>query len=71
MELKVEALYDASALGDFICGIPAMGGCQFITVEAYCTKEYSAVGFYRNCGFSQADIVAKYDTLRMYRNLLE
>ena len=23
-------------------------GCQFITVEAYCTKKYSAIGFYQN-----------------------
>lgn len=49
----------------------SIGGCQFITVEAYCTKEYSAVGFYTRCGFAQVDLVAKYDTIRMYRNLLE
>lgn len=48
-----------------------LAGCQFITVEAYCTKEYSAVGFYHNCGFARSDIYPMYDTIRMYRNLLE
>lgn len=48
-----------------------LAGCQFVTVEAYCTKEYSAVDFYTKCGFANADIVPIYDTVRMYRNLLE
>ena len=48
-----------------------LAGCQFITVEAYCTKEYSAVGFYINCGFARSDVYPMFDTIRMYRNLLE
>lgn len=48
-----------------------LAGCQFITVEAYCTKQYSAVGFYHNCGFARSDVFPMFDTIRMYRNLLE
>lgn len=47
-----------------------MAGCQFITVEAYRTKGYSAEGFYHKCLFSRCadpDIVG--DTVRMYRFL--
>ena len=48
-----------------------LAGCQFVTVDAYCTKEYSAVPFYYKCGFANIDIVPIYDTVRMYRNLLD
>jgi ribosomal protein S18 acetylase RimI-like enzyme len=45
-------------------------GCQFLTVEAYATKEYSAVGFYERCGFTAAEVKRPYkDTLRMYMTL--
>lgn len=47
-----------------------LAGCQFLTVGAYVTKEYSAVGFYRKCHFAQAEPFAMHDTLRMYYNLL-
>jgi len=45
-------------------------GCQFLTVEAYNTKEYSAVGFYDYCGFANNEIPnpAK-DTVRMFQTL--
>lgn len=46
-------------------------GCQFLTVDAYCTKEYNAVPFYQKCGFANIDIVPIFDTVRMYRNLLD
>lgn len=45
-------------------------GCQFLTVEALATKEYSAVGFYQRCGFTANEVRKPYkDTLRMFRTL--
>ena len=47
-------------------------GCQFLTVEALATKEYSAVGFYSRCGFTPNELkVPQKDTLRMFRTLYE
>jgi GNAT superfamily N-acetyltransferase len=31
-------------------------GCQFLTVEALATSEYSAVGFYQRCGFTANEV---------------
>lgn len=47
-----------------------IAGCQFLTVDALATKEYSAVGFYSKCFFAPAEPVPVRDTLRMYYNLL-
>ena len=45
-------------------------GCQFLTVEALATHEYSAVGFYQRCGFTANEVRKPYkDTLRMFRTL--
>lgn len=45
-------------------------GCQFISVEALCTKEYSAVNFYHKCGFAPNEYPnPSKDTLRMYKTL--
>ena len=45
-------------------------GCQFLTVEALSTTEYSAVGFYEHCGFTANEVRKPYkDTLRMFRTL--
>ena len=45
-------------------------GCQFLTVEALATSEYSAVGFYSRCGFTPNEVKKPYkDTLRMYMTL--
>jgi len=45
-------------------------GCQFLTVEALATSEYSAVGFYQRCGFTANEVRKPYkDTLRMFRTL--
>ena len=45
-------------------------GCQFLTVEALATSEYSAVGFYSRCGFTPNEVKKPYkDTLRMFRTL--
>lgn len=45
-------------------------GCQFLTVEALATSEYSAVGFYARCGFTPNEVKKPYkDTLRMFRTL--
>ena len=47
-------------------------GCQFLTVEALATKEYSAVGFYSRCGFTPNELKdPRKDTLRMFRTLYE
>ena len=43
--------------------------CEFITVEAYNTKDYSAVGFYSRCHFTPAEFPLGKDTLRMYKVL--
>lgn len=47
-----------------------MAGCQFLTVDALATKEYSAVEFYEKCHFAPAQPVPVRETLRMYYNLL-
>ena len=48
----------------------SFAGCQFLTVEALATKEYSAVGFYERCGFTPNEVKKPYkDTLRMYMTL--
>lgn len=45
-------------------------GCQFLTVDALATSEYSAVGFYSRCGFTPNEVKKPYkDTLRMFRTL--
>ena len=45
-------------------------GCQFLTVEALATGEYSAVGFYSRCGFTANEVRKPYkDTLRMFYTL--
>lgn len=42
----------------------------FLSVNAYCTKEYSAVGFYERCGFWPSELISqRIDSLRMYRTL--
>ena len=48
----------------------SFAGCQFLTVEALATKEYSAVGFYEHCGFTANEVPkANKDTLRMFCTL--
>lgn len=48
----------------------SIGGCQFVTVEAYRKPGYSAEGFYRKCLFSRcADPDPVGDTIRLYRFL--
>ena len=48
----------------------SFAGCQFLTVEALATNEYSAVGFYQRCGFTANEVRKPYkDTLRMFRTL--
>ena len=48
----------------------SFAGCQFLTVEALATNDYSAVGFYSRCGFTPNEIKKPYkDTLRMFRTL--
>ena len=45
-------------------------GCQFLTVESLATRDYSAVGFYENCGFLPSEFKRPdKDTLRMYFTL--
>lgn len=59
----VEAIMEKAQRQDF-------AGCQFLTVEAWHTKDYSAVGFYEKCGFSPCDYPnPNKDTLRMFRTL--
>lgn len=46
-----------------------IAGCEFITVDAFHNKEYSAVGFYSKCQFYTLDLTPRKDTTRMYRML--
>lgn len=45
-------------------------GCQFLTVGAYHSCEYSAIPFYSKNHFAKTSPVPIHDTLRMYHNLL-
>lgn len=45
-----------------------LGGCQFITVSAYDTHKYSAIGFYEKCGFTKTSGGGR-DSARMFRPL--
>ena len=50
--------------------VQSFAGCQFLTVEALATNEYSAVRFYEQCGFTANEVRKPYkDTLRMFRTL--
>ena len=40
--------------------------CDFLTVDAYHTKEYSAVGFYSNLGFDKKTVIPYADIWPMY-----
>lgn len=47
-----------------------LAGCQFLSVEALKTREYSAVGFYDKCGFAPNELPnPNKDTLRMIKTL--
>lgn len=47
-----------------------VGGCQFLSVEAYRVSEYSAVPFYDKCGFAPNELPnPNKDTLRMFYTL--
>ena len=42
----------------------------FLSVDAYCTNEYSAVSFYESCRFWASEFKGQhFDTLRMYRTI--
>ena len=43
---------------------------KFLSVDAYCTNEYSAVRFYERCRFWASEIRGQHlDSLRMYRTI--
>lgn len=75
--LAVQQKWRGMGIGDFIIKEIAIqarnqtfAGCQFLTVEALSTNEYSAVGFYEHCGFTANEVKKPYkDTLRMYMTL--
>lgn len=75
--LAVQKRWRGKHIGDFIIKQIAdlarrqtLAGCQFLTVEALATKDYSAVGFYERCGFAPNEVKKPYkDTLRMYMTL--
>ena len=75
--LAVEEKWRGKHIGDFLISRIAdlarsqtLAGCQFLTVEALATKEYSAVGFYDKCGFTPNELKKPYkDTIRMYMPL--
>jgi len=75
--LAVQSKWRGKHIGDFLIKQIAdlarrqtLAGCQFLTVEALATKDYSAVGFYERCGFAPNEVKKPYkDTLRMYMTL--
>ena len=75
--LAVQSKYRGNNIGRAIIRLivdmaqsQTFAGCQFLTVEALATKEYSAVGFYERCGFTANEVKKPYkDTLRMFRTL--
>jgi GNAT superfamily N-acetyltransferase len=75
--LAVQEKWRGKHIGDFlikeiadIARTQTLAGCQFLTVEALATNEYSAVGFYDKCGFTPNELKKPYkDTLRMYMPL--
>lgn len=75
--LAIQEKWRGKHIGDFLIKQIAdlarrqtLAGCQFLTVEALATKEYSAVGFYERCGFAPNEVKKPYkDTLRMYMTL--
>lgn len=75
--LAIQKEWRGKHIGDFLikqitdlARKQTLAGCQFLTVEALATKEYSAVGFYERCGFTANEIKKPYkDTLRMYMTL--
>lgn len=75
--LAVQKKWRGKHIGDFLVKQIAdlakrqtLAGCQFLTVEALATKEYSAVGFYEHCGFTANEVKKPYkDTIRMYMTL--
>lgn len=75
--LAIQKKWRGKHIGDFLIKQIAdlarrqtLAGCQFLTVEALATNEYSAVGFYERCGFAPNEVKKPYkDTLRMYMTL--
>ena len=75
--LAVQKKWRGKHIGDFLikkiadlARTQTLAGCQFLTVEALATKEYSAVGFYDKCGFTPNELKKPYkDTIRMYMPL--
>jgi len=75
--LAVQEQYRGQGIGTAIIELIAdetrtqtFAGCQFLTVEALATREYSAVGFYERCGFTPNELKnPNKDTLRMYMTL--
>ena len=49
----IRMIFDKARTQDF-------AGCQFLTVEALATKDYSAVGFYERCGFTANEVKKPY-----------
>ena len=46
-----------------------IAGCEFLTVDAFHNKTYSAVGFYTKCQFYTLDLTPGINTTRMFRML--
>jgi GNAT superfamily N-acetyltransferase len=46
-----------------------LGGCLFLTVQAYHTKDYSAQTFYQKCRFAKLSATPKGDVWPMYKTL--
>ncbi len=46
-------------------------GCQFVTLDAYHTEDYSTLRFYEKCGYTKCQFPTAWsDTVRMYKPLI-
>ncbi|MBR1550420.1 MAG: GNAT family N-acetyltransferase [Bacteroidales bacterium] len=77
--IAIDQRYQKEGIGSaLIDGIEDMvrrqnvAGCMFLTVEAYKTEDYSAIGFYNKCGFEAGEMLnANKSTLRMFKALYQ
>lgn len=72
--LAVSKDYQHQGIGEYIINELCLKAkadnpnCEFLTVEAYKTNDYSAIGFYLKCGFKPRELPnPAYDVLKMSR----
>ncbi len=72
IDQKFQSLHIGSALVDEIASMARKqryAGCVFLTVRAWHTSNYSAVGFYEKNQFAKLTPVAQMDVWPMYKTI--